>query len=155
MMRGVLVAGLLGAMLGGTAAVAADDEDRPVPAEFASFDYLIGAWKGAGVPTANRVKGWNEKHMWAWKFVKGVPVGLSLELEGDKTLKKGLLSYEADKKQYRLEGTDPADKPVTFVGNLDKTGKKLVLERVGKAAEPKEQFTLFPNAARIRYTVWV
>jgi len=144
--------GLLGVLMGG-AVLAADSADREVPEEFATFEYLVGAWKGAGIPTANRLRGWTEKHMWAWKFTNGHPVGLTMEFEGDKTLSKGRLSFDAVKKQYVLNGADPDGKPVTFLGGFDKTGKMLVLDRQGKAGEPKEQLTLFPNASKIRYTL--
>jgi YHS domain-containing protein len=156
MTRGAWVLGVLGVVLGGTAtAGAADSEDREVPEAFAPFGYLIGSWKGAGVPLANRVRGWTETHQWAWKFVKGTPVGLSVAFEGDKSIAKGLLTYDEPKKQYLLEGTDPAGKPVKFTGALDKTGKRLTLERVSKPGETKEQLTLFPNANQVRYTLWV
>ncbi len=156
MARGIGVLGLLGIVLVGIApARAADSEDADVPPSLAPFEYLIGAWKGAGVPLANRVKGWEEKHMWAWKFVKGVPVGMTATLEGDKTIAKGQLTYDDAKKQYTLEGTDSAGKPRTFVGTLDKTGKRLTLDLVGKAGEAKEQIVMFPNADKIRYTIWV
>src|SRR6476646_7706894 len=84
-LRSVIVAGCLGmALVGGGAraegdAAASGSSGREIPEQFAPFEYLIGSWKGAGVPTANRVKGWNETHAWAWKFEKGVPVGMSVE----------------------------------------------------------------------------
>lgn len=155
MTRVAWLLGVLGVVLGTTAATAEDSEEREVPAALAPFEYLIGSWKGAGVPTANRVRGWNETHQWAWKFVKGVPVGMTVALEGDKSLAKGQLTYDEAKKQYTLQGTDPAGKPVTFTGALDKTGKRLTLDRVGKPAEAKEQLTLFPNSNQVRYTLWV
>lgn len=154
MTRVAWLLGILGLVLGGVA-TAADSEEREVPAALAPFEYLIGSWKGAGVPTANRVRGWNETHQWAWKFVKGVPVGMTIALEGDKSLKAGQLTYDEAKKQYTLQGTDPAGKPVTFTGTLDKTGKRLTLDRAGKPSEVKEQLTLFPNSNQVRYTLWV
>lgn len=156
MARVAYVLGVWGILLGGAAvAVAADSEEREVPESLAPFEYLIGSWKGTGVPTANRVKGWEEKHQWAWKFVKGVPVGMTVAFEGGKTLAKGQMTYDDAKKKYVLEATDPAGKPATFIGALDKTGKRLILDKVGKAREPKEQLTLFPNSEKIRYTLWV
>jgi YHS domain-containing protein len=114
---------------------------------------MIGSWKGTAVPSANRLKGWSETHLWAWKFSKGTPVGMTVELRGDKTLASGQLSYVADSKQYRLDGTDPAGKPVAFVGAVDKAGRALVLNRVGAAAGGKDRLTIRPNANLIRYTL--
>src|SRR4051794_22604167 len=88
-MRKMILAGLLGGLLGG---VAAESERREIPEPFVPFEHMIGSWKGQGIPTANRLKGWPEKHLWAWKFAKGIPVGMSLVLEGDKALTKAELT---------------------------------------------------------------
>ena len=86
------------------------------PSRVPPFEHMIGAWKGTGVPRANRIKGWQEKHLWAWKFLKGVPVGMSLEFEGDKNLKQATLTYDEKTKKYTLVGKTPEDKEVTYVG---------------------------------------
>ncbi len=54
-------------------AMAAAGEDE-IPTPFARFEPMVGAWKGTARPAENKVKGWPEKHAWAWKFVKGTPV---------------------------------------------------------------------------------
>jgi YHS domain-containing protein len=112
---------------------------------------MIGAWKGTAVPRANRLKGWPENHLWAWKFSKGTPVGMTIELKGDKSLTKGQLAYDASTKTYTLEGTDSDGKPVTYRGAMDKAGKALVLDRTGETPEGKERLTLRPNSNHIRY----
>ena len=130
----------------------ADDEPKDdVPAPFAPFGHMIGAWKGTAIPTANRLKGWEEKHMWAWKFEKGKPVGMSLELQKDKSLTKGVLTYDAKDEKYLLKGTDADGKPVEFAGAMDAAGKGLVLDRVGESPEGKERLVLRPNSNMIRY----
>src|SRR3954451_21301600 len=96
----MILAGLLGGMFGPEA------EGREVPGPFVPFEHMIGSWKGQGIPAANKLKGWPETHLWAWKFAKGVPVGMSIELKGDKALTRVDLTADADGKQYRLEGTD-------------------------------------------------
>ncbi len=99
---------------------------RPVdeiPAPFAPFEHMVGAWKGTASPVANRVKGWPESHAWAWKFDNGKPVAMTVDWQGDKTLTKGQLNYDAAEKKYRLDGTDPAGKPVAFVGSMSADGK--------------------------------
>jgi YHS domain-containing protein len=122
-----------------------------IPAAFVPFEGMIGSWKGTAVPKANRVKGWPETHMWAWKFAKGSPIGMSIELKGGKTVSKGELRFDAAKHEYRLEGVDPAGKAVAFAGVMDKAGKALVLSRIGSTPEGKERLTIRPNSNRIRY----
>src|SRR5215213_9421668 len=120
MRRGVTRAWAVGlALLGGTWDVARPDEETEIPAQFAPFEHMVGGWKGAAVPAANRLKGWPEQHMWAWKFAKGVPIGMTLSIEGGKVLTQGRLTYDLAAQQYRLEGTDPAGQPVVYVGSLE------------------------------------
>lgn len=142
------------------AARAGDDapgsSGREIPAPFAPFEYLVGSWKGAGVPAANKVRGWSETHAWAWKFEKGTPVGLSVTMTGDKVLARGQLSYDPAARRYLLRGSDPAGKPVSFAGALDRAGRTLALDRVGTtSAGARQRLTLFPNANFVRYTLRV
>lgn len=153
MKRVLFLIGAVAAVLGESVAGAADSPSREIPPPFVPFEHMIGSWKGTAVPSVNRLKGWSETHMWAWKFAKGLPVGMALELSGDKSLSKAQLSYEAGTKQYRLEGTDPAGKPVLFVGAMDKAGRALVLERAGSKDEGKDRLTIRPNSNLIRYTM--
>ncbi len=152
-MRTLLLAGLLGAALG---APAAGTEGREIPEPLAPLEHMIGSWKGQGIPAANRLKGWPETHMWAWKFAKGVPVGMSLVLTGNKTLAKAELTC-ADGKQYRLEGTDPAGKAVVFAGTYGGTSssKMLTLDRVGDTSEGKQRLIIWPNSNLIRCAFWL
>src|SRR5262249_35760543 len=69
---------------------------QEIPPPLAPFEYLVGSWKGRGVATADRVKGWPETHAWAWKFAKGQPIGLTLAFQGNKTLKDGEFTYDPD-----------------------------------------------------------
>src|SRR4051812_348505 len=152
-MRRAILAGLLGVMLGGAQAAGAGGRGMPEP--FVPFEHMIGSWKGQGIPTANRLKGWPEKHMWAWKFAGGVPAGMSLVLEGDKTLGKAELTCDADGKQYRLEGTDPEGKALAYVGTFGGTSssKMLTLDRVGDTPEGKERLVIWPYSNQIRYAL--
>lgn len=152
-MKGVATFGLLlvGASVCLWSARAQDESgSSDIPAAFAPFEHMVGAWKGTAVPRVNRLKGWQESHLWAWKFNKGIPVGMSVELKGDKTLTKGQLKYDETDKTYVLEGTDPDGKPVSFRGAMDKA-KALVLDRVGETSEGKERLTIRPNSNHIRY----
>jgi YHS domain-containing protein len=142
----------LGAGLSGTFASPGLDD---VPEAFAPFDYLIGGWKGAAVPQANRLKGWQETHRWAWKFAKGTPVGMSLTLENDKILRQGDLSFEAASKTYRLQGASPDGKALSYSGKLDASGRVLTLIREGTVEGATERLTLRPNSEKIRYTLMI
>lgn len=145
------MAGLgLAAIVGGMAWAGPADE---IPAPFVPFGHMVGSWKGTATPTTNRVRGWQETHGWAWKFDKGVPVGMTVTFEGDKALAKGQLSYDAPSKKYRLEGADADGKPATFEGVLSPDGKTLTLERAVPGARAKERLVVRPNSNKIRYTL--
>ena len=157
-LRRVILTGWLGALLVAVGPGPAADTATPgreIPAPFAPFEYLIGSWKGNGVPTANRVRGWSETHAWAWKFEKGAPVGMTVTMQGDKTLARAQLAFDPATKRYQLSGSDPAGKPLAFSGALDKGGKALTFDRVGAASDgSKQRLTLFPNSNFVRYTLW-
>ena len=153
--RGILAVGL------GLGLVAAGADDPPstgreIPKAFAPFEYLVGSWKGTGVPTANRVRGWPETHAWAWTFEKGVPVGMAVTMEGDKLLARAKLAFDPATETYTLKGDDPAGKPLAFSGKLDASGKTLTLNRQGVGDDKaRQRFTLKPNANFVRYSLWV
>ncbi len=155
MMRGAIATVLVFAVLGGHSSAAEQPARSEVPAAFAPFEHMIGGWKGMGIPAANRLKGWPETHQWAWKFAGGNPVAMTVTTEGGKVLKQGHLSFDAASKRYRLEGTDPAGKPVAFVGELDPAGQALTLDRLGPQASGKDRLVIRPNRNRIRYSMWV
>lgn len=136
-------------------AASAQTDSSEIPAAFAPFEHLIGAWKGQGIPTANRVRGWPERHQWAWAFEKGKAVGLSIELTGNKILATGRITFDEKTKHYRLDGTTPEKEPVAFVGDLDKAKQVLTLERdKALAGGATQRLTLRLNSNKIRYTIW-
>jgi len=147
----VLIASVVFAVCAAVPGWAEDEASDSIPAAFAPFEHMIGAWKGTGIPQANRLKGWQEKHLWAWKFDKGVPVGMSLEFQGDKSLKKARLTYDGKTKNYQLAGTTPDDEEVIYVGAMENNGKMLVLERQGDSKDGNDRITIRPNSNKIRY----
>lgn len=154
MSKAACLVGLWGAVFGGALAVAAEAPAPEIPEAFARFEHMIGSWKGQAVNTSNRLKGWEETHMWAWKFSKGKPVGMTLELSKDKIVAKAALSFDDATKQYHLDGTDPAGKPAAFAGKFDPASKALVLDRVGgSAGAAKDRLIIRPNANKIRYVL--
>ncbi len=150
-----LIFGVLACCLASSATLAADDSDREIPDAFAPFEHMIGAWKGTAVPAANRLRGWQEKHLWAWKFDKGRAVGMTVALEGDKTLASGKLGFDPESSTYRLDAVDASKKPHVYTGKLTKVGRGhvLTLEAEGSAATGKERLILRPNTNLIRYTM--
>jgi hypothetical protein len=152
-------AGLLGPVRG------QGNPGREIPAAFAPFEYLVGRWNGQAMPKdpkAQQFRGWSESHSWAWVFTRGQPTGLSVAIEGGKVLGAGKLTYDPDRKRYRLEGTEPkpGGGPLAFEGALDSSGKTLLLEQVGPEAGPtppraRLRLSLRPNSNFIRYTLRV
>ena len=147
-MRGVIAGLLVVSSVAWPATAGPVDE---IPAPFLPFEHMIGGWKGTAAPAANKVKGWQESHGWAWKFEKGKPVGLTLTLEGDKALAKGQISHDDAARRYKLDGTDPQGKPVAFLGSFSPDGKTLTFDRVGATPEGKERLVIRPNSNKIRY----
>jgi YHS domain-containing protein len=149
-MRGLMAGFLILSTFGPMAIAGSVDE---VPAAFLPFEHMIGGWKGTAKPASNPLKGWQESHGWAWKFEKGKPVGLTVTLEGDKTLAKGAISYDEASKKYKLDATDPGGKPVAFLGSWSADGKTLTFDRVGASPEGKERLVFRPTSNKIRYTL--
>ena len=129
---------LLATLLSGSPALlsgqAAGAEGRDLPPALVPFEYLIGRWKGQGVPRDNpsqRFRGWTETHTWAWVFVGGKPVAMSVAIEGGKVFSQGTLRYEPAGKHYSLDARESGEpaRTVRFAGTLDSSGKVLTVER--------------------------
>ena len=120
---GALVAGLVCALVGAVAAPAQEKETPAIkaPAALVPFEHLVGTWKGVGIPTGNKLKGWQETHVFGWSFEKGQPVALTLEFTGSKLIARGKLRPEGD--GYVLEGVDSDDNPVKWTGAYDNSAQ--------------------------------
>jgi len=149
-MRG-LTAGLFFILAFGSMANSATVDE--VPPALLPFEHMIGGWKGTAKPASNPLKGWQESHGWAWKFEKGKPIGLTVSLEGDKTLTKGAISFDESSKKYKLDGTDPSGKAIVFLGSWSTDGKTLTFDRLGANPEGKERLVFRPTSNKIRYTL--
>lgn len=155
----ILVATLATLLIGSPASLAmqnADPDSRDLPPALAPFEFLIGRWKGQGVPRDNpsqRFRGWTETHTWAWVFAGGKPVGLTVSIQGGKVFGQGTLRYDPTNKLYLLDAKEPgeAGKPVNFTGTLDSSGKLLTLERTEKSTT--QHLTMRANSNYIRYTM--
>ena len=137
----------------GTGTFAAEDGNQ-TPSAFAPFEHLIGGWKGRGIAAKDRLRGWSEKHAWAWRFADGKPIGMSVEMTGSKLFKKADLASDGAPGAYRLEGIDPEGKPVKYAGKLDMETGVLSLDRAHPPAETGAEridFALDDN--KIRYVL--
>lgn len=135
-----------------------DAPDRELPPGFAPLEFLVGRWKGQGVPKDNpaqRFRGWTETHSWAWVFTRGKPVGLSVAIDSGKVLSSGTLRYDPALRKYVLEGKEPgqAGKSLVFTGSLDRTGKLLTLERPDQSGT--HRILIRANSNYVRYTMSV
>jgi YHS domain-containing protein len=154
----------LATTVAGSAAGRGDEAGpRDIPSALAPFEYLIGRWKGQGIPKekgANQFRGWTETHTWAWTFAKGKPAGLSVTVEGGKVFRAAKLWFDQARGRYRLETAEPAPSTgrITFEGTLDESRKLLLLDRTSPARKSaggsaKVRLSLRPNANFVRYTL--
>src|SRR5262245_45643118 len=131
------------------------DSTRELPGPLVPFEYLIGRWKGQGVPKddpRNRFRGWTETHTWAWVFSDGKPTGLKLSIDGSKQLEQATLTYDENTKKYHFQAkeTGSSADQVVLVGTLDPTGKLLTLDRTDRPG--RERLTIRANSNSIRCT---
>jgi hypothetical protein len=111
-----------GLLLAGVAPLArAQDAGVHAPSALVPFEHLIGTWKGVGIPSGNKLKGWQETHVYGWSFDKGQPVALTLEFTGSKLIAQGKLRAEGT--EYVVEGVDPDDGPVRWKGTFDESAQ--------------------------------
>ncbi len=102
---------------------------------------------------SQRFRGWTEIHTWAWVFVGGNPVAMTVSIPNGKVLSQGTLRYEPTTKQYVFDARQPGEpaKKVHFTGTLDSSGKLLSLARTDKGTT--HRLTLRANSNYIRYTM--
>ncbi len=156
MLRALISTLCLGVTLTGISMLRADDaKESETPAAFEPFQHMVGPWKGQASPADNPIRGWTETHNWSWAFVDSKPVAMTLEFEGSKVFQQGRLTHEPESNQFRLEGTNPEDQPVVFVGQIDEQTRALTLDRLNPGPEGEQRLTIRPNANKIRYTFWV
>jgi hypothetical protein len=159
--RGLLIA-LLGTLLLAdglhSQGQEAEAAGRDLPPALAPLEFLIGRWKGQGVPKDNpalRFRGWTETHTWAWVFSKGEPAALSVGIQNGKLIGQGTLTFDTGQNRFRLDAREPgeAGKPVVFTGQLDRSGKRLVL--VSSDQGQAHRLTIRPNSNYVRYTMTI
>lgn len=143
-------------VLASLAASRAQEPESTTPEEFQPFEYLLGAWKGTSVPTANKLRGWVEKHQWSWKFAKGKPVGMAFTMQDSKVFSKGLLTYNAQTKTYVIEAEGPKGEKHEYTGTLNEAGDVLKFDRkAGATGGGRERVVFGFLDNKIRYTMKV
>lgn len=109
------------------------------------FQDLVGGWIGTGQPKRGSAAGaWREKADWRWRFASE-QAALECVVEEGKLMKSGLLSFDPDKKKFRLKAvelTDTKDETVErdYVGEL--VDKKLVMESDGTESTDGRRITI-------------
>lgn len=131
---------LAGVMLGGTIFALrgiASAQSKPEPAgtappadpkeALASFNDLIGQWRGVGMPKrGSQVEAWIESAEWVWDFQEKAPA-VRYDVKKGQLLKSARLTWDPEQKQFHLKATLPDDSTRKYAGKLDESNR-LVLE---------------------------
>src|SRR6516162_756188 len=106
------------------------------------FTFLVGSWKGTGMPEGNREekdKGWwSERISWSWQF-KGDDAWLTATFETGKHFTKAELHALPQANKFRLIVETVAKETQTFEGELQ--DKKLTLERTDEKTKETQRLT--------------
>jgi hypothetical protein len=148
---------ILVVLSGWVVALAADDpaDSSQIPQALRRFEPLIGEWKGTTIPTANRLKGWRENHVWAWRFKAGHPVGVSVTFNQNKVLTAARIDPGDQANSYVLSGDDAEGKPVRLEGVADASGRAITFESMpNKKAGDASRLVLRILDTGNRYTLW-
>ncbi len=96
----------------------------------ARFNDLIGGWKGAGQLKRNSTQGtWRETSEFIWKIDKQ-SAAIEYRVKDGKHLKSGLLSWDAESKQFKFTAEAPDGSKLDHFGKLEENA--LVLESKAK-----------------------
>jgi len=122
---------------------AAEEPAKANPREaLQPFNFLVGAWKGTGMPEGNRDekdKGWwSERIEWAWQF-KDDQAWLAAKFETGKYFVKGELRALPAANKFKLVVETVAKETQTFEGELQE--KKLTLERTDDKTKETQRLT--------------
>lgn len=92
----------------------------------APLNSLIGGWRGTGQVKRGSTRGaWQETGTFVWKFGGG-KVGVEYQVKEGKHIGTGLLSWDAEKKEFTMDAVFTDDSKRTYRGKLEK--KVLTLE---------------------------
>ncbi len=119
----------------------AADQSRSASQEaLGELNTLIGGWRGTGQPVRSSTKGsWTETAEWVWEIKKD-HVGVRYLVTGGKLLASALVTWDPEKKNYRLEATLPDKSKRAYAGSL--AGNKLTFESPADAGEDVHQIVV-------------
>jgi hypothetical protein len=148
-----LTLGILGALLAGVRAPAADSKEKAEAKEaLKALQEFIGGWKGSGGPDkpkpSPRDPIWSETLSWGWRF-KGDDAWLALDVKNGKHLKGGELRYLPGKKAYQFTALTKDDKKLVFEGELK--SDVLTLERTGPGSQQTQQIKMNTAGDGVRF----
>lgn len=104
------------------------------------FNGLIGGWRGSAQPVRNSTKGaWAEKAEWVWDIKKDA-VALQYKIKDGQALQTARLTFDPDRKTYRLTATLPDKSTREYTGQLE--DKKLVLDSEPDATDYVHRITV-------------
>src|SRR5690606_22164264 len=116
-----------------------------VPADakqaLASFNNLIGEWRGVGQPRrGSNVGAWFETAEWVWDFDEKTPA-LRYEVKAGQLLRSARLTWDLERKQFHLKASLPDESTREYAGTLDEN-QKLVLDSAADAAGVSHRITV-------------
>jgi len=96
------------------------------------FNSYVGGWRGAGqVRRGSRAGAWQENGIFVWNFDNG-GVGIQYDVKEGKHIRKGILTWDAKAKKFRMEAIFADKMKRKYTGEFAKNA--FVLE-----AEPDEK----------------
>jgi len=109
---------------------------------------FIGQWNMAGEDNKKAV--WKEVWTWGWKFPKkdSDVLGMNIEIKDGKFFTAAVITYDLDKKEYKIAATAKDGKPQDFTAKLVKG--KFVMERIDSASKDLYRMTLSTAAQGAR-----
>ncbi len=110
-------------------------------AALASFNELIGGWRGVGMPRrGSNVGAWFETADWVWDFKEKTPA-IKYDVKQSQLLKSARLTWNPAQKQFQLKAILPDDSTREYQGKLS-DAKKLVLESPADEAGQSHRITI-------------
>ena len=107
----------------------------------ASFNELIGEWRGVGQPRrGSNVGAWFETAEWVWDFEEKIPA-IRYDVKKGQLLKTARLSWDAEEQKFRLKAVLPDDTTREYAGRLDESNK-LILESAPDPAGVRHRMTV-------------
>jgi YHS domain-containing protein len=137
---------ILGLIPGASADTKANTEKAK--AALGELGEFIGQWNMSNEDTKKAV--WKETWTWGWKFPKKDtdPLAMGIEIKDGKYFTGAVVTYDLDKKEYKVAATAKDGKTQDFTAKLLKG--KFVMERTDSASKDLFRLTLSTAAQGAR-----